>query len=413
MAGLLTAYGYRMTQDKEEADVLLLNSCTVKNPSQDHFQNMVNEGKSGSKPVVAAGCVPQGQPNLGGLDKVSVLGVQQIDRVVEVVEEALKGNVVRLLGQRTTPSLDLPKIRRNARVEIVPINSGCLNSCTYCKTKHARGKLSSYAPDLLVARIQSVIAEGVCEVWLTSEDTGAYGRDIDTDIVKLLWAIVAVLPEHVMLRVGMTNPPYILEHLENLVPILNHPRVYAYLHIPVQAGSDAVLEAMKREYTCAEFEHIVGFLRTRVPDMTIATDIIAAFPTETEQDFQLTMDMINRQQFAIMNFTQFYPRPGTPAAKMKRVMSTREARKRTKAISEVFEAWAPYTKLVGRTVRVWTTGEMARDKKHMIGHTKNYTQVLIPCDDTLFGASMEVCITGAGRWSVFGTIVPGTAVCAP
>jgi len=216
-----------------------------------------------------------------------------------------------------------------------------------------------------------------------------------------------------MLRVGMTNPPYILEHLENLVPILNHPRVYAYLHIPVQAGSDAVLEAMKREYTCAEFEHIVGFLRTRVPDMTIATDIIAAFPTETEQDFQLTMDMINRQQFAIMNFTQFYPRPGTPAAKMKRVMSTREARKRTKAISEVFEAWAPYTKLVGRTVRVWTTGEMARDKKHMIGHTKNYTQVLIPCDDTLFGASMEVCITGAGRWSVFGTIVPGTAVCAP
>ena len=158
--------------------MLLLNSCTVKNPSQDHFQNVVNEGKDKEKPVIAAGCVPQGQPNLAGLEKVSLIGVQQIDRVVEVVEEALKGNVVRFMGQRTRPSLDLPKIRRNGRVEIVPINMGCLNSCTYCKTKHARGKLASYEPEAIVARVKSVIEEGVCEVWLTSEDTGAYGRHL-------------------------------------------------------------------------------------------------------------------------------------------------------------------------------------------------------------------------------------------
>ena len=206
----------------------------------------------------------------------------------------------------------------------------------------------------------------------------------------------------------MTSPPYILEHLEEMAKILKHPQVFSYLHIPVQSGSDRVLEDMKREYTCSDFEHIVNYLTEHVPGMTIATDIIAAFPTETEAMFAETMALVQRHQFAIMNYTQFYPRPGTPAAKMKRVMTTKEARRRTKAISEVFNAWDPYASMVGSRVRVWITEEMARDKVQMIGHTKNYTQVLIACDKSLFGSSVEVDITKHIRFAVFGVIVPGT-----
>lgn len=147
--------------------------------------------------------------------------------------------------------------------------------------------------------------------------------------------------------------------------------------------------------------------------MTIATDIIAAFPTETDEHFQETMDLINRHRFAIMNYTQFYPRPGTPAAKMKRVMTTKDARRRTKQISEVFESWDPYAELVGKRCRVWITEEMARDKVHMIGHTKNYTQVLIACDTSLFGSSVEVNVTRHGRWSIFGDVIEGTAKHSP
>jgi threonylcarbamoyladenosine tRNA methylthiotransferase CDKAL1 len=131
--------------------------------------------------------------------------------------------------------LDMPKIRKNPLIEIVPISTGCLNACTYCmwldclvgclqksslvnvigKTKHARGQLGSYPIEEIVDRIKHVTHnEGVKEIWLTSEDTGAYGRDIDTNIVELLWSILDVLPEPVMLRLGMTNPPYIKEHLE-------------------------------------------------------------------------------------------------------------------------------------------------------------------------------------------------------
>lgn len=149
------------------------------------------------------------------------------------------------------------------------------------------------------------------EIWLTSEDTGAYGRDIGTNLPELLWKIVEVekevinpnhhlvcsflnllvspqcllqvIPEGCRLRLGMTNPPYILDHLDEVASVLRHPRVYSFLHVPVQSGSDAVLRDMRREYNVDEFSRVVNILRKKVPGLTIATDIICGFPTETEQ----------------------------------------------------------------------------------------------------------------------------------
>ena len=228
---------------------------------------------------------------------MSIIGVTQIDRVVEAVEQTLNGNVVKMLSKKELPKLDLPKVRKNPLVEIIPLSTGCLGACTYCKTRQARGKLGSYALEAIVSRAEEVIAEGVSEIWLSSEDTGAYGRDIGTNIVHLLNALIAILPEKgVILRVGMTNPPYILEHMEEIAKILNHPNVYAFLHVPVQAGSDRVLigeGGLNREYTVDDFKNVVDVLIEKVPDVTIATDIICGFPNESEEDFQLTLDLIN------------------------------------------------------------------------------------------------------------------------
>lgn len=207
-----------------------------------------------------SGCVPQGDRNLKGLEEVSVLGVTQIDRVVEVVEEALKGHQVKLLAKKELPMLDLPKIRKNKLVEIIPLSTGCLGSCTYCKTRHARGKLGSYDPTAIVDRARQAIEEGVMEIWLTSEDTGAYGRDIGTDLPTLLKSIIKIMPSHTMLRLGMTNPPFILEHLQAMSDIMNHPRVYQFLHVPVQSGSNPVLDKMNREYTVEEFNEVCDHL---------------------------------------------------------------------------------------------------------------------------------------------------------
>nr|CAD7193561.1 unnamed protein product [Timema douglasi] len=316
----------RHRDDKQIADLWLLNSCTVKNPAEDHFRNEIEAGQKQGKFVVVAGCVPQGAPKTDFLRGLSVVGVQQIDRVVEVVEETLKGHTVRLFGQKKDgrrkaggASLMLPKVRKNPLIEIIPINTGCLNQCTYCKTKHARGELGSYPPDQIVQRARQSFEEGVCELWLTSEDTGTYGRDIGTNLPELLWQLVEVIPDGCMMRVGMTNPPYILEHLEEMAHILSHPRVFSFLHVPVQSGSDAVLTDMKREYSCSDFQRVVDFLTDRVPGVTIATDIICGFPTETEEDFQETLRLCHKNKFPSLFVNQFYPRPGTPAARMPRI----------------------------------------------------------------------------------------------
>ncbi|XP_046745819.1 threonylcarbamoyladenosine tRNA methylthiotransferase [Diprion similis] len=407
MAGQLAAYGYNLTEDKSQADLWLLNSCTVKNPAEDHFRNEIELGRCSGKHVVVAGCVPQGAPKTGFLTGLSMIGVQQIDRVVEVVEETLKGNSVRFLGQKKEQgkkiggaSLALPKVRRNPLIEIIAINTGCLNQCTYCKTKHARGELGSYQPDEIVERAKQAFSEGVCELWLTSEDTGTYGRDIGSSLPELLWRLVEVIPEGCMMRIGMTNPPYILEHLEEMGKILQHPRVYSFLHVPVQSGSDQVLADMKREYCCADFEQVVDFLQERVPGVTIATDIICGFPTETDNDFEDTMTLCKKYKFPSLFINQFYPRPGTPAARMDKVPA-QEVKKRTKKLSEFFQSYEPYGHKVGQVQNVLVT-EISHDKKHFVGHNKFYEQVLVPMRDGFMGKMVQVRIVSATKHSMKG-----------
>ncbi|XP_073487242.1 threonylcarbamoyladenosine tRNA methylthiotransferase [Aquarana catesbeiana] len=402
MAGQLAAYGYSITESPEQADLWLLNSCTVKSPAEDHFRNSIKKAQEENKKVVLAGCVPQAQPRQEYLKGLSIIGVQQIDRVVEVVEETIKGHSVRLLGQKKDNGkrlggarLDLPKIRKNPLIEIISINTGCLNACTYCKTKHARGELASYSIEELVDRAKQSFQEGVCEIWLTSEDTGAYGRDIGTDLPTLLWKLVEVIPEGAMLRLGMTNPPYILEHLEEMAKILNHPRVYAFLHIPVQSASDSVLMDMKREYCIADFKRVVDFLKERVPGITIATDIICGFPGEKDEDFKETLKLVEEYQFPSLFINQFYPRPGTPAAKMVQVPA-HVKKQRTKELSQLFHSYNPYDHKVGEKQQVLVTEE-SFDHQYYVAHNCFYEQVLVPKDPAFMGKMVEVDIYETGK----------------
>jgi len=418
MAGQLAAEGYQITNEKDSADLWLLNSCTVKNPAEEHFKNEINKGLNENKKIVVAGCVPQGKQTSEYLKGLSMIGVQQIDRVVEVVEETLKGNSVKMTSAKREggkkiggAKLDLPKIRRNPLVEIIAINTGCLNQCTYCKTKHARGELGSYSPDEIVARAVQSFQEGVCEIWLTSEDTGAYGRDIGTSLPELLWKLVEVIPEGCRLRLGMTNPPYILDHLDEMAKILNHDRVYRFLHVPVQAGSDAVLLDMKREYCIADFENVVDVLSEKVDGLTIVTDIIAGFPTETEEDFQETMNLVKKYKFPSLFINQFFPRPGTPAAKMKRI-PTQEVKKRTREITEFFHTYKPYEKRIGKIYNVLVT-ETSHDGNYYVGHNEFYEQILVPKKPELMGKMFQVKIVDSCKFSMTGELLDDTSVIRP
>jgi threonylcarbamoyladenosine tRNA methylthiotransferase CDKAL1 len=409
MAGQLAAYGYDLVDKAEDADAWLVNTCTVKNPSQSAMNTVIERGKAANKAMVIAGCVPQGDKGAKELKDVSLLGVTQIDRVVEAMERTLAGDTVRMLEKKALPTLDLPKVRRNEFVEILPLSTGCLGACTYCKTKHARGDLGSYEISALVSRVEQAMSEGVSEIWLSSEDTGAYGIDLGTDVAALFRAITAVLPTDgsVMLRLGMTNPPYILAHLDAVAEAMRHPAVYAWMHIPVQSGSNAVLDAMKREYTVEEFRKVCDTLLEAVPGMVIATDIICGFPGETDEQWKETMDLIEHYKFPEVHISQFYPRPGTPAAKMKRV-PTQIVKARSRELTALFESYQPHTQMVGRTERVWVS-DIARDGTSLVAHTKNYTQILLPGGDEqrarLMGRSAMVEIYEASRWSCKARVV--------
>ncbi|RNF26401.1 putative tRNA modification enzyme [Trypanosoma conorhini] len=416
MAGLLAQSGYRVTDVFNGADVYLLNSCTVKNPSEEHFISMMNRVRAVGKPLVVAGCVPQADPKNTQWDDVSVIGVRSIDRVAQVVHEALQGHCVRLIGAteqanrkqepNELPPLDLPKIRRNRFIEIIPINVGCLNHCTYCKTKQARGDLRSWPIDSILSRVRSVLREGVKEIRLTSEDVGAYGIDINTDFVSLLRATVKELQgTDVMLRVGMSNPPYLLRQLDDFAALLKHPNVYEFMHIPIQSGSNRILEAMQREYNVEEFYECVRRIRSVVPNVTLATDIICAFPGEGEEEWRETMEVCAQVRFPVLNITRFYPRRNTPAAAMKQI-PTEVAKRRTTELTEFFNSYRTFDHMIGEVHSVALL-ETAHDKHHLVGHTKGYVQVLVDPQEARVGENVTVVITSTTKYSVRGRVLRG------
>jgi len=206
----------------------------------------------------------------------------------------------------------------------------------------------------------------------------------------------------------MTNPPYILEHVEEMAKILSHPRVYSFIHIPVQSGSDSVLDAMKRKYTVAEFKKVVNALTEGTKEaggITIATDIICGFPTETEEDFEKTMDLMREFRFPVTHISQFYPRPGTPAAKMTRI-PTGIVKNRSRKITNFFESYEAYgDEIIGTEQEVLVTEINSGSGDLYVAHNRYYNQVLVPRTKNLLGKLCRVRITKKGKYFLMGEVI--------
>nr|XP_027201294.1 threonylcarbamoyladenosine tRNA methylthiotransferase-like [Dermatophagoides pteronyssinus] len=349
MQGVLKAHGFSVVSELADGDVVVVNSCTVKNPSESSALNLATTCRAGGKFVVLAGCVVQADVHNRALAGFSCIGVQQLGQIGEAVLETMKGTVYRCVAQRPNAStLTLPHLRRNALVEIIPISSGCLGNCTYCKTRFARAQLRSFHPAEIVQRVKSAVADGVQQIWLTSEDTGAWGLDIGLNLAHLLYeiddALVATEPlteKCVMVRIGMTNPPYILDQLPEICDVLNRKHWFKWIHIPVQSGSNAVLAAMNREYTREEFLRCCTALRENVRGIVVATDFICGFPGETDAQHAESLSLLENLRLPVVNISQFYPRPGTIAAAMKRV-PTPTVKLRSREMTKAFASYETF-----------------------------------------------------------------------
>ncbi len=324
MTGLLEQAGYQVVDSPEGADVVIINSCIVKERSYldlrkrlAHFSSAAPSPEQRATPVVVlAGCAPKVPQHGKEFSQFPQLGPDNVASVVEVVEQALAGEIVHRVARSHEARLALPKRRRNPAVEIVPISKGCLGKCTFCQTVLARGRLYSFDADEIEAAVRSAVRDGVREVWLTSQDCGAWGQDRGATLPQLLRRL-ARIPGDFLIRLGMVNPDWAKQFAEELAEIFTHPRFFRFAHLPVQCGSNAVLRAMRREYTVEDFLAVCETLRQAAPDISLATDIIAGFPTETEADWAATIELLRAVRPAVVNRSRFSPRPGTAAARLR------------------------------------------------------------------------------------------------
>ena len=315
ISGLLKEAGYEIATKKSESALNLIVTCSVKDTTEHRMVSRIRTMTKSGKPLIVAGCLPKAdRAKVESLSSsASLLGPNCIDKAPDAVKTALSGG--RLVTLRDSPldKVNIPRIRLNSVVSIVEIASGCMSQCTFCQTKIAKGWLRSYRIGDIVRQIKSDIQSGCKEVWLSSTDNGCYGRDIDTNLVELLKACCSVEGSF-KIRVGMMNPMYLPAILDRMVSLFcENDKLFKFLHIPVQSGSDRVLRKMKRGHTSKIFMDAVEAFRRKIPDMTISTDIIVGFPSETEDDFKETIDLVEKSQPDIVNISRYAARPGTEA----------------------------------------------------------------------------------------------------
>ena len=332
ISGLIVNGGHTLATDSSESDLNLIVTCSVKDTTANKMMHRIKSLKT--KPLIVAGCLPKAeQSNVEKFtENASLLGPNSLGKTLDVINSTLIGKKQIALEDSDLSKVGLPKVRLNSAVGIVEIASGCMSECTFCQTKLAKGDLSSYRLGDIVRQVQTEIKEGCKEVWLTSTDNGCYGFDIGTDLPTLVNA-VSEIPEDFMIRVGMMNPMYMSRIKQELIESYDNEKVFKFLHIPVQSGSNKVLNDMKRGHTSETFREIVKKTKDRFENFTISTDIIVGFPSETEEDFQKTLALLDETKPDVVNLSKYSARPGTDAAELKQIDAA-EIKRRSKIIFE-------------------------------------------------------------------------------
>ncbi len=342
MAGLLERSGYAVAHTNGHiaaSDVHIVNICTVKKDNTPlHEIRRIKRENPHSK-IIAAGCITDSiVPKIKQLDpSISFVNTHNFGKIGSVVEQSMLGNTVELLDKKYEVKVDLPSVRKNPVIGIVPILNGCNYFCTFCSTKLVKGKLFSYPMDSIRNDVKAHVQSGCKEIWITSNDTGAYmvEQGGKQKIVELLDMILSI-PMDFKVRVGMMNPGNTLPILDGLIKAYKHPKMFKFLHIPLQCGNNDILKKMNRQYTVEQFMGIVRAFKKEIPDITLSTDIIVGFPGETEAQFQDTLDIVKEVKFDVINISRYSKREGTVAAKMKQ-LTERYVKERSRALTLEFE----------------------------------------------------------------------------
>jgi threonylcarbamoyladenosine tRNA methylthiotransferase CDKAL1 len=392
-----------------EADIVIVNTCAVTEKTERKILRRLRQIQCNR--LVIAGCLAAALPEL-------LQGIE-CSKILCLLDRSAAKEIASLFPQETPDLHNQPRLRHQPHLRhqpqilidhcpqnlcgIVNIAEGCNGSCSYCIVRRARGRLKSRTPDDVVEEVQERLKRGAVEVQLAAQDTAAYGLDIGTTLPELLGRIVEI-PGKFLVRIGMMNPDTARPILSELSDAFHSPKVYSFLHMPVQSGSDRILRSMGRRYIAADFLRIVGYLRQSVDDISLITDVISGFPGETDEDFRETMALLKTVQPDKVNITRYSSRPGTPAS-MLYDMPDRIKKDRSRELTRLWREIAARRNISyeGKIMDALVT-ERGRGNT-MKARAMNYAGIVIEDKPTL-GSTIKVKVTGSNAFYLTGRALP-------
>ena len=418
LSGILEQIGYQWSDDLEVADVLLLNTCCVREKAENKVIGHLGDLKKlkQAKPDLIIGvCGCMGQQE-GIAEKIRqktphvdlVFGTHNIHRLPELLSMAQEADstIIEVWDKEQEIIEALPVKRAGGVKSYVTITYGCNNFCSYCIVPYVRGRERSREPKAIFDEVTELARKGFKEVMLLGQNVNSYGKDLsmEVDFADLLRSLEPV--EGVERIRYMTSHPR--DFTDKLIEtIAESQTVCEHFHLPIQSGSNQILKKMNRGYTREYYLDLVAKIKKAVPDATLTTDIIVGFPGETEEDFQATLDVVAKAEFDTAFTFLYSPRSGTPAAKWTQVPEE-EKKERFQRLLDLQNkiSLAKNRQLLGRSEEVLVEGTSKTNIERLTGRTRGNKVVVFDGDESLIGQLVNVKITEAQTWSLIGELNP-------
>lgn len=343
---ILAGAGIEVSESAQESDIVIINSCTVKNATAQKILYELDNLRAAGRKVIVTGCMAGANRDLieKHFPEAGIVTTQNIDTLPRAMRDLAAGKKPINSGYKRLDRASLFPNTPIGTVAKVPISDGCLSACTFCETKLARGPLNSFPEESILNAISYSVQAGSAEIDLSSQDCAAYGRDKGSNIAKLMAKIKGINGSF-KVRIGMMNPERMHDYLDDMLSVMEgSDRFYKFIHMPIESGSDRVLKDMKRKYSTADVEEMMKEIRSGLLGVTIETDIIVGFPTESESDFDDTVEFVRRARPDITNISRFGARPHAAASRLRQLDSetvnsrsnelSREVRRVQRALNE-------------------------------------------------------------------------------